>query len=446
MKNATPNGFSRRDFLKTTPLTAAAIAGASAVLTTHATPDDPIRIGLIGCRGGGPCSRAEGAVANAMDAAGKNAKVVAIADVLAEDVESSRRTLEGRGQVNPAFPNITPSVHTPDDWKVDPSFCFSGWDAYKKLLAIPEINYVIIEAYHHFRPEYLRAAIEAGKHCFIDRTPAVDVPGCRSLIETGKLAREKGLGILAGTQRRHSRNYQETIKRLQDGAIGKITSARAYWMQGSASLPFTRRPEWSDMEYQLRNWYYYNWLSGDIILGNHLHNLDVINWVLGEHPVSAIGIGGRAVRTGPEFGNIYDHFTVEYKYHSGVRLSSMCCEIDGIQGRIGELVVGELGESNCMREIKGTNAFRYTEKFTNPYQQEHGDFIESIRAGQPLNEAQQIAESTLTAILGREAAYTGKEVDWDGLLESETRLGPAKYEFGPLPVTPPPNPGSAMPI
>jgi predicted dehydrogenase len=421
--------LNRRDFLKITSVAAAAASVSPYIITTHAAPDDPIKIGLVGCGG-----RGMGAIGNAIAAAGKNVKLVAIADLFPDVVEGARVALEKGVSSNAEWAKGTETTDLKGvDTKLDPAMCFSGWDAYKKLVAVPEINYVLLTTPPHFRHIHLKAAIEAGKNCFIEKPVAVDIPGCRSVIESGKLAKEKGLGILGGTQRRHSKNYQETIKRVQDGAIGKITSARAYWLQGSNKVPPARKPEWSEMEWELRNWLYYTWLSGDIIAEQHLHNIDVINWVLGTHPVKAFGMGGRAVRTGSEFGNVYDHFTVEFEYPDGVRMTSMCCQIDGVSGKISEDVVGTKGASNCMNLVKGETSFKFTGKFKNPYEQEHIDMIEGIRTGKPINEAQQIAESNIAAILGRESAYSGKSIDWDSAMESELSLSPEKYEFGPLP-------------
>ncbi len=425
----TKSAWNRRDFLKITSVATVAASVSPYIVTSHAAPDDPIRIGLVGCGG-----RGMGAVGNAIAAAGKNVKLVAIADLFPDVVEERRLALEKGVDSNGEWAKGTETTDLKGvDTKLDPQMCFSGWDAYKKLLAIPEINYVLLTTPPHFRPIHMKAAVEAGKNVFIEKPVAVDIPGCRMVLEAGKLAKEKKLGVLGGTQRRHSKNYQETIKRVQDGGIGKITSARAYWMQGSNKPPFARKAEWSDMEYELRNWLYYTWLSGDIIAEQHLHNIDVINWAMGAHPVKAIGLGGRSVRTAKEYGDVYDHFTVEFEYPGGVRLTSMCCQIDGVSGKIGEDVVGTKGVSNCMNLVKGETNFRFTGKFRNPYEQEHVDMIESIRAGEPINEAEQIAESNIAAIMGREAAYSGVSIDWDSAMESKMSLAPEKYEFGKRP-------------
>ncbi|MCL5097412.1 MAG: Gfo/Idh/MocA family oxidoreductase [Candidatus Omnitrophica bacterium] len=427
----------RRQFVKRSSIAVAGALVAPHVITTHAAPDDPIRIGLIGCGG-----RGMGAVGNALGA-GPNVKLVALADLFPEKLQKAREQFEKEGAEGNAgwAPGTVSKEAKPTSIKLADDHCFSGFDAYKKLLEIPEINYVIMATPPHFRPIHLRATIEAGKNAFIEKPVAVDPTGVRSIMESGELAKKKNLGIVAGTQRRHQQNYQEAIKRIQDGAVGKIIAARAYWNQGTHQQYEKRQPQWSDMEWQLRNWIYFTWLSGDIIVEQHLHNIDVINWIMGTHPIKAYGMGGRTVRTSPEFGYIYDQFCVEFQYPNEVRLTSMCRQIDNCSNQIGEAVAGSEGNSNCQTIITGSNPWRFSGRFRNPYEQEHADLIASIRAGQPLNEAQRAAESTLTAIMGRESAYSGQIIDWDSALESKLDLSPAKYEFGPLPVPPVALPG-----
>ena len=226
---------------------------------------------------------------------------------------------------------------------------FTGFDAYKQLLAVPEINYVILTTPPHFRPMHLKAAIEAGKHVFMEKPVAVDVPGVKTVMEAGRLATQKGLGIAAGTQRRHAKSYQETIKRLHDGAIGEIVYGRCYW-DGGEIWVIKREPGWSDVEWQLRNWNYFTWLSGDHYVEQHVHNLDVMNWVLGTHPIRAVAaVGGRQVRTGPQYGQVFDHFAVEFEYPNDVRMFSQARQINGIDNIVGEAVVGTHGTSDCCR-------------------------------------------------------------------------------------------------
>ena len=326
--------------------------------------------------------------------------------------------------------------------------CFTGFDAYQQLLAVSEVNYVILATPPHFRPLHLKAAVEAGKHAFLEKPAAVDAPGVRTVIEAGDLARQKGLGIAAGTQRRHMRSYQETIKRLQDGAIGEILCAKCYWNGGQIWV-VDREPGWSDMEWQLRNWNYFTWLSGDHIVEQHVHNLDIMNWVLGSHPIRAVsGLGGRQVRTGERHGHIFDHFAVEFEYPNGVWMFSQSRQINGCKNLVEEAVVGSQGTSNCKDLIqrRAGDRWRFREKDANPYRQEHEDLIASIRAGNPINKARAVAESTMTGILGREAVYSGQEVEWDAALQSNSRLGPEKYEFGAYPIPEIAMPGIYRPL
>ena len=436
--------FSRRQFLRHSSLAlagAAAAAHAPFVITAHAAPDDPIKIGVIGCggRGTGAVLDALGAatqviypgsgyhtenVAKGTKATAQGVQVTALADLFPDRLSSCRDNLSQL------------QINVPDD------HCFTGFDAYKQLLALPDVNYVILATPPHFRPIHLKAAIEAGKNVFIEKPCAVDVPGVRMVMEAGELANQKKLGIAAGTQRRHQRGYNETIKRIHDGAIGDIVYARCYWNGGEIWV-VDRKEGWSDMEWQFRNWNYFTWLGGDHIVEQHVHNLDIMNWVIGTHPLKATALGGRQVRTQPVHGHIFDHFAVEFEYPNGVRMFSQCRQINGCEGKVEEAVVGTKGASNCYNWIRPTEGelWRFRGPEVNAYHQEHQDLIASIRAGQPINEAKNVAESTLTGIMGRESAYSGQSVEWEKALNSTVRLGPEKYEFGPLPVPPVALPG-----
>lgn len=429
--------LSRRSFLKNSSLAAAGAATVGNfpfVLTSHAAPDDPVRIGVIGCggRGSGAVLDALGAETNVIypksgyhtedikegaTLKNKNVSVLALADAFPDRIESCRKNLARLG------------VSVPSE------NCFTGFEAYKKLLAIPEINYVILATPPHFRPIQLKAAVEAGKHCFIEKPCAVDAPGVRMVMEAGKLAQQKNLGIVSGTQRRHLKSYNECIKRIQDGEIGQLMYGTCYW-NGGVIWTIDRKPEMSDMEWQLRNWGYFTWLSGDHIVEQHLHNLDIMRWVIGATPVRALALGGRQARPNhPNYGHIYDHFAVEFEYANGVRMFSQCRQMDKVDSKVSEFIAGTKGSSNCKDWIRLSNGsnWRFREQDVNPYQQEHQDLIASIRAGRPLNEAQQTAEATLMGIMGRESAYSGLAVEWEQMLNSNLRLGPEKYELGPLP-------------
>jgi len=401
---------SRRRFLKSSSLLAAG-AVVAPYLVGHAAADEPIKVGLIGCGG-----RGKGAVENIKKADG-NVTLVAVADMFPD------RANDAAKQFN------VPADHV-----------FTGFDAFKKVVAIPEINYIILATPPGFRPPHLRAAVEAGKHVFMEKPVAVDGPGVRSVLESGEIARQKGLSIIAGTQRRHQADYLETMKRLHDGAIGEFVALRAYWCQGLIwNNPWNSNL--SDMENQLRNWYHYIWLCGDHIVEQHLHNLDVCNWIMNDHPISAYGMGGRQGLTGR--GQIYDHFSVEYEYKSGARMFSKCRQMEGCRDNVSEAVAGTKGSSNPqdMITLDGGYVWKFNGKVRNAYEQEHVDLIKSVREGLKVNEARQVAESTLTAIMGREAAYTGQLVDWDTVLNSTKVWMPEKLEFGPLPVPEIPVPG-----
>ncbi|MCI0333884.1 MAG: Gfo/Idh/MocA family oxidoreductase [Planctomycetes bacterium] len=438
--------LSRRNFIQGSSVAVAGALAAMQVPRVHAASlekDPGVKIGLIGCGG-----RGTGAVLNAVGAAVKsiypqegyhtedvaegatvkhtNIQVLALADMFEDRLAICHGNLARLGL------------------NVPKNQCFIGFDAYQKLLANPEINYVILATPPHFRPVHLKAAIEAGKNVFMEKPAAVDVPGVKMVMEAGQLAAEKKLGIAAGTQRRHSPNYRETVRRLHDGAIGDIVYAKCYWNGGQIWV-VDRMSGWSDMEWQLRNWNYFTWLSGDHIVEQHVHNLDIMNWVIGTHPIKAVAaLGGRQSRRGKRHGYVFDHFAVEYEYPNGVTMFSQCRQINRCNDIVGELVVGTKGRSNCASLIEPNTGdkWRYRAKPVDAYEQEHENLIASIRSGHPINEAQSLAESTLTAILGREAAYTGQEITWDQTMQSSTRLGPQDYEFGSYEIPAVPRPGT----
>ena len=412
---------SRRDFLKTATTAAVATAVAPKVdlfPAVHAAGSDAIRVGLIGCGG-----RGTGAADDVLSSA-DGVTLVAMGDVFPDRLTASRDRLRQK---------FADKIAVTDDRS------FTGFDAYKKVLA-SDINYVILATPPGFRPTHLSAAVAAGKNIFTEKPVAVDDPGIRTVLALYEQAKAKGLGVAAGTQRRHQTGYIETMRRIHDGSIGNIVGARCYWNQGFLWKK-DRQPDWSDMEWQLRNWLYFTWLSGDHIVEQHVHNIDVVNWAMQAHPVRAVGMGGRQVRTGPEYGHIFDHFAIDYEYANGTRLMSMCRQIEGCEKNVSEALVGDKGAcqteaDKSKYEITGPRAWRFTAQDSRPYVQEHTDFIASIRAGKPLNELKTVAESTLTAIMGRMSAYTGKAVTWDQALTSQETLVPANVTFGPI-ATPP---------
>lgn len=410
----------RRDFLKTG---AVAAAGTAALLATgnyaFAQGSGTIRVGLVGCGG-----RGTGAAGDCANSA-PGVQIMAMGDVFRDRLDGARD-------------NLKKSLGA-DKFKVTDANCFVGFDAYKQVIAAP-VDLVILATPPGFRAMMVEAAINAGKHVFMEKPVAVDPTEVRQIIAASDMAEKKKLAVVTGTQRRHQGAYVETMKRVHAGAIGDIVSAQCYWNQGGLWMN-PRQPAWSDMEWQIRNWLYFTWLSGDHIVEQHVHNLDVMNWVMQGHPVKALSLGGRQVRTDPAYGHVFDHFTTEFEYPNGVRVLSMCRQIDGTASRVEERVEGTKGTTNCAGSIRGENAWRFEGDSPNPYVQEHTDLIASIRANKPLNEGRRIAESTLTAIMARMSAYTGQEVTWEQAMNSKLSLMPAKLEMGPLPVPPVAVPG-----
>ncbi|MHC4157446.1 MAG: Gfo/Idh/MocA family protein [Planctomycetota bacterium] len=429
-KSKKTNKTTRRDFIKAT-----AVVGLTAVLPAKerlfAAGSDKLRVGLIGCGW-----RGTGAAADCVKAA-TNVEVVAMGDIFQDQLDWSLAKL---------------SREADDKVSVTADRSFVGFDAYEKVIAC-DVDIIILGTPPHFRPLHLKAAVDAGKHVFMEKPVAVDPPGIRSIIASSELAKQKGLAIVTGTQRRHQEHYLEVIKRIHNGDIGEILSAQCYWNMGDLWVErvaenWNKRNAlgWSDMQWQCRNWLFLTWLSGDHIVEQHVHNLDIINWALGAHPVQCMGMGGREVRTGPEYGNIFDHFAVEYEYPNGVRVLSMCRQTAGCHELVAERVAGTKGQSytdGSIGTIKGQKPYKYEGEAPDPYVQEHTDLIESIREGRPLNEGKRIAESTMTAIMGRMSAYTGRALKWDWAMNaSKLNLSPSSYDFDiDLPVRPVAVPG-----
>jgi predicted dehydrogenase len=423
----TPDHLSRRTFVKTAAAVGAAgFAGHGLVASARGAGSaagraSEIRIGLIGCGG-----RGTGAAMNAVEAS-PDTRIVALADVFSDRLAGSRSQLAGRS----------------DRAGVPEARCFSGFDAYEKLLALPDVDLVILATPPHFRPMHFEAAVAADKHVFMEKPVAVDPAGVRRVMAAGDSAMDRGLSVVAGTQRRHERSYLTTIDRIRSGLIGDVVSASCYWNQGGLWMK-PRQDGWSDMEWQLRNWLYFTWLSGDHIVEQHVHNLDVCNWVIGSHPIRATGMGGRQVRTDPAYGHIFDHFAVEYEYPGGVTMTSFCRQQDGTSSRVGEVIRGSKGICSLnpgQGSIEGEHEWYFDGENPNPYVQEHVDLHDSVRSGAGLNEARTVAEATMTAILGRLSAYTGRTLEWQSTLEADLDLSPGAYVMGDLPVPPVAVPG-----
>ena len=436
------NSVNRRDFFRSAAVVgAASTLGAGAVLSScsggdktpalvplanlanayipelqdYANDGKPLRAGLIGCGG-----RATGAAVNFLSA-GPNLQIVALGDLFQDRIDGCRKTLKEKFKVD-----------VPDDK------CFTGFDNYKKVLAC-DIDLVIIATPPAFRPTHFEAAVEAGKHVFMEKPICVDGPGARSIMTTAKKAESQGLVVVTGTQRHHQRKYVESFQQIQKGMIGEIVSGNVYWNQ---SMLWYRNREngWSDMELMVRDWVNWSWLSGDHIVEQHVHNLDVFNWFTGKKPVKAVGFGARHRRL---TGDQYDEFSIDFEYEGGVRLHSMCRQIDGCKNNVSEFIQGTRGSwssAGSNHEIKDLlgNVIWKTDgekekaehKQTDPYTLEHVDLINHIRANKPLNQAVETAISCLTAIMGRESAYTGNEVTYDEIFNSNVTHMPAKLELG----------------
>jgi len=390
---------SRREFLRSSSMAAATAAAAvSFPSIIHAQANTPIRAVVIGVGGRG--SGAGGDFREAAKNLGVDAQIVGSADLFPEAANRGR------------------------DWGVPADKCFSGFDAYKKALEIPGVNYAILASPPGFRSAHFKACVEAGKNVFMEKPVATDGPTCRMMYAAAEKSKEKNLKVAAGTQRRHEASYIETIKRIHDGAIGDVVTLRVYWVNGG---PIWHRGDngQTPLERQIRNWYHYIWLSGDHICEQHVHNLDVANWIMNDHPVKCWGMGARQ-QLGDKSGEIWDNFGIEYEYANGVRMYAYCGQIQRDWSSVSEGVAGTKGTSNPGGSIspKGGQAWRFREKQINPYVQEHMDLINAILKDTPLNEAKQVTDSTLTAIMGREAAYSGAEVEWDQMLNSKFQYGP----------------------
>ncbi|MFC1561319.1 Gfo/Idh/MocA family protein [Candidatus Latescibacterota bacterium] len=366
-----------------------------------------LKAGLIGCGG-----RGKGAALDFLSA-GPNLQITALGDVFRDRLDDAHKTIQKE-----------------KDQTVSEDMCFVGFDAFQKVID-SGVDVVILATPPHFRPEHFAAAVAAGKHVFMEKPIAVDPVGAKSIIETAGQAKTKDLCAVTGTQRHHQKEYIETYRRIAEGAIGDIVAARCYWNQ--SQLWYREQQEgWSDMEWMIRDWVDWCWLSGDHIVEQHVHNIDVINWFTGAHPFKAVGFGGRARRV---TGDQYDYFSVDYTFENDMHLHSMCRQIDGCAENVSEYIVGTKGSSNCSDTIykpDGSIAWKFEGEKGKPYAQEHIDLVTAIRTSSPINEARNTAESTLVAIMGRISAYTGRETTWQEMMDSNLRLGPTEYAMGPV--------------
>lgn len=412
-------GGQRRDFLKTSALLAGgAMLSGAPFIGAHASVDDTIKVAVIGCGG-----RGTGATFDAI-ASGANIKIVAMADAFRDRLDDAYAKLSAR------HPD---KLDVPEDQK------FVGFDAYKQ--AIPLADVVILATSPGFRPIHFEEAVRQGKHVFMEKPVAVDVPGIRKVLAAAEEAKRKKLNVVVGLQRRYQAVYRETIKRIHDGAIGDIVSGQVYWNSGGVWV-HPRKPEQSEMEYQMRNWYYFNWLCGDHIVEQHVHQLDVANWVKGSYPVSFQGTGSRAWRTGKDYGEIYDNHAVELTYADGSVIYSQCRHFEGTSNRVDETFQGTKGRvylsasnDGILWDHNGNKLYTHPKAGNaNPYQHEHAELFDAISKGEyKFEDAEYGAYSTLTGIIGRMATYSGQVIKWEDALQSNIDLMPERFAWDALP-------------
>ncbi len=440
------NNISRRKFIEKSALASSlGVIGASMnlgcskkrssqqlnlpLLDDRAPGGKKIKAGLIGCG-----HRGTGALLNFLSA-GPDLEVGALADVFPDKIKDVQERL------------LRYKIELPDDR------CFVGLDAWQKVMQT-DVDVVLLVTPPFFRPLHFKAAVDAKKHVFMEKPVAVDPDGIRSVIATSRLAKTLGLNVVTGTQRRHQRDYIATFERVANGAIGTPVAAKAFWNQEHVWFR-KRQKEWNDMEYMLRNWNNFTWLSGDHILDTHIHNIDIVNWFMEMHPISAIGYGGRHRRV---TGDQFDFFSVDFDYGNAKFSHSMCRQIDNCANGVGEIIIGTKGYTNCQNTIYNLDGsvkwkYNYPEDENgnptssvkvSPYIQEHIHLVTAIRTNHYVNEGEQTSLSNLTAIMGREAAYSGKKITWDEIYNLQLKLGPDEIIMGdvdkeflvPVPGTP----------
>lgn len=418
----------RRAFLQKSGavLAVSALPGALSVArAAHAAGGDTLKVALIGCGG-----RGAGAAAQALSTSG-SVKLWAMADLFADKLETSLAALctgQDAQYDRAAHKGLAGKIEVPPERR------FIGFDAYRKAIDCG-VDVVILTTAPHFRSIHFEYAVRQGKHAFLEKPVAVDAVGIRRVLAAAEVARQKNLKVGVGLQRHHDPLYLETVQRIRDGAIGEVVYQRAYWNGTGYRVRPAREPGMTEMTYQLRNPYHYTWISGDNIAEQHVHNLDVCNWIKGAHPVSAQGQGGRQVRIGPLFGDIFDHHYVEFTYADGSQLFSQCRHMSGCWNQVAEFVVGSKGKADVSagRIEAGGESWRWRGAKRNPYQVEHDRLFEAIRNDRPFNEAENGALSTMTAIMGRMATYTGKVISWNDALKSQLSLAPERYDFDATP-------------
>ncbi|TXI69591.1 MAG: Gfo/Idh/MocA family oxidoreductase [Cyclobacteriaceae bacterium] len=415
---------SRREFVKKTSLIAGSLA--SLPFITKAQPvntsvDDAIKIALIGCGG-----RGTGAAMQALLTT-QNVKLVAMADAFRDRIDQCFNALSDADNEEG---NVSQRVAVPEENK------FVGFDGYKKAIALADV--VILTTPPGFRPIHFEEAVRLGKHVFMEKPLATDPAGIKKVLDAAVLARQKKLNVVVGLQRHYQNSYRELYKKFKAGVIGEIVSAQAWWNNEGVWVNH-RKYNQTEMEYQMRNWYYFNWLCGDHIVEQHIHNIDVINWFKGGYPVKAQGMGGREVRKGKEYGEIFDHHYVEFTYADGTILNSQCRHIKGTMSKVDEFIMGTKGNiyfgAANMVDRKGKVLFQFDRtKENNPYQTEHDELFAAIAKNEyKFDDTDNGARSTMTAILGRLATYSGNVVEFDQALNSGLSIMPKQYDFNALP-------------
>lgn len=424
MRDAHP---SRRTFLMSGAAAVAATTTLDLAHTAHAAGSDRIKVGLVGCGG-----RGTGAAEQALTA-DKGVALVAVADAFEDRLGESLSSLKGSA--------VGDRVDVPKDRQ------YVGFDGFKKV--IDQVDVVLLATPPGFRPVHLAYAVSKGVHAFVEKPVATDAPGVRSVLKSCDEAKSKGLTIVSGLCWRYHEPRRETMKRVRDGAIGKVIAVETTYNSGGVWDPRKSRDECkSEMEYQMRNWYYYDWLSGDHIVEQAVHGIDTMAWAMGdEPPVKCWGTGGRTVRVESQYGNIWDNFAVVYEYADGTRGYHHCRHWRGAEQQVKDYVLGAKGTCDVFgSRISGETPWRYPDPRSakNMYQAEHDALFASLRAGKPINDGLYAARSSLLGIMGRTAAYTGQVITWDMAMNSQQALVPHPLTWGDAPNRPVPRPGVTL--
>lgn len=425
MQNNMPfSGKSRRDFVKQTGIISGGVLAAPLITNAnfYSGAGDAIKVALIGCGG-----RGTGAAVQAL-LSKQNVKLVAMADAFRDRLDDAYKSITGDLTESGISGDIKKLIDVPEERK------FVGFDAYKNAIALADV--VILTTPPGFRPIHFEEAVKQGKHVFMEKPVATDPEGIKRVLVAAEEAKTKKLNVVVGLQRHYQNSYRELFKRKD--MIGDITSAQAWWNNDGVWVK-PRTAGQTEMEYQMRNWYYFNWLCGDHITEQHIHNLDVINWFKGSYPVKAQGMGGREVRKGKDHGEIFDHHFVEFTYADGSILNSQCRHIPKTSAKVDELLIGTKGKIYCgaanIRDHQGNVMYQFDKKTeNNGYQNEHVELFAAIAKGEyKFADAENGAKSTMTSILGRMATYSGQVVEWDKALNCGLNLQPSAYTWDTLP-------------